>query len=408
MKPAASPPQRLRAWRARAAWAAWLAVAGAGAVLGLAGCAQQPRTIAAEQLSQDALFASSQGDATAAAVAAERLFVMSSPMREYAERVLREPSGWRDRRQALIDALYLKGALHLGYDAQTTRSAAEAFDARAGNCLSLVVLTAAFAKHLDLPVSYQQVLMDEEYTRAGDLVFASGHVNVMLARHGTAARADAAQWLTIDFLPQSELRGQRTLPIEERTLVAMFLNNRAAEALARGEPTKAYWWARTALEHDGAFAPAANTLAVVYQRGGHFAAAERALRFVIEREPASASAWSNLAQLLRAQGRHEEARVAAERLATLEPAPPFHFLELGRQALQRGEATEARELLQRELRAQPQQHEAHFWLAQAYAALGDARNAARHLALAAENSPTRSARAIYSAKLDRLRATQQR
>ncbi|MBL8286529.1 MAG: tetratricopeptide repeat protein [Rubrivivax sp.] len=405
MKPAASPPQRLRAWCARNPWRAWLAAAGGAAVLALGGCAQPPRTIAVEQLPQDALFAASH-EAADAAAAADRLFEMSAPMREYAERVLRQPGGWRDRRQALIDALYGKDALHLAYDAEATRTAAEAFEARAGNCLSLVLMTAAFAKHLDLPVSYQQVLVDEEYTRAGGLYFASGHVNVMLGRHGGPARVDDAHWLMIDFLPQLDLRGQRTLQLEEHTLAAMFLNNRAAEALARGELDKAYWWARTALQRDGTFAAAANTLAVVYQRGGHFAAAERALRFVIEREPASANAWSNLVRLLRAQGRDAEARVAAERLAAIEPTPPFHFLELGRQALQRGEAAQARDLFQRELRVQPQQHEAHFGLAQAYAALGDARNAARHLALAAEYSPTRSARAIYAAKLDRLRATQ--
>ena len=137
-------------------------------------------------------------------------------------------------RQALIDALYVKDALHLAYDAEATRTAAEAFDARAGNCLSLVLMTAAFARHLELPVSYQQVLVDEEYTRAGDLYFASGHVNVMLGRHGPPARVDEAHWLVIDFLPQLQLRGQRTIEIAEDTVVAMFLNNRAAEALARG------------------------------------------------------------------------------------------------------------------------------------------------------------------------------
>lgn len=404
MKPAASPPQRLRVWCTHAALSAWLAAASAAGALLLGGCAQQPRTIAVEQLPQDSLFAPS-NEAAAAAAAAERLFEMSAPMRDYAERALRQPGSLRDRRQALIDALYVKDALHLAYDAEATRTAAEAFDARAGNCLSLVLMTAAFAKHLELPVSYQQVLVDEEYTRAGDLFFASGHVNVMLGRHGPPARVDEAHWLVIDFLPQLELRGQRTIEIAEDTVVAMFLNNRAAEALARGELDKAYWWSRAALQRDGGFAPAANTLAVVYQRAGHVAAAERALRFVIEREPASANAWSNLVRLLRAQGRDEEARVAAERLAAIEPTPPFHFLELGRQALQRGDAAQARDFLQRELRVQPQQHEAHFWLAQAYAALGDAGNAARHLALAAEYSPTRSARAIYAAKLDRLRAT---
>ncbi|MCW5633895.1 MAG: tetratricopeptide repeat protein [Rubrivivax sp.] len=379
--------------------AALLAAAGSA-------CAPLPRTITAADLPQDHLFAPAGEPGSAAAQAAaqaDRVFEMSEPMRRYADRVLAEPAFRRDRRQGLIDALYMKDALGLAYDAEATRSASEAFEARAGNCLSLVLMTAAFAKHLGLPVAYQQVLLDDEFTRAGDLFFVSGHVNVMLGRR-VPAKGDDAQWLTIDFLPQSELRGQRTVPLDEGTLVAMFLNNRAAEALASGDLRSAYWWARTAVRRDPDFTAAANTLGVIYQRAGHPAAAERALRFVLEREPGSVSGWANLTRLLHAQGRHDEARVAAARLAALEPHPPFHFFELGRKALQEGRAADARDLLQRELRLQPQQHEVHFWLAQAHAALGDARRAARHLDRAAEYSPTRAARAVYAAKLERLRA----
>lgn len=381
----------------------------AAVVVTLSGCAQAPRTIAVEQLPQDHLFGTAGTSAAAAAEAeaeaeANALFTMSAPMRRHAEQLFEVPSAWRDRRQALIDALYLKDSLQIGYDAGATRTAAQAFEARAGNCLSLVLMTAAFAKHLGLPVAYQQVLVDDEYSRSGDLYFVSGHVNVMLGRHGPLMRNDESQWLTIDFLPQLDLRGQRVVPLEERTLVAMFLNNRSAEALARGELERAYWYARAALGRDSAFVAAANTLAVVYERAGHRPAAEQALRYVIERDARSTSAWANLARLLRQAGRYDEARIAAARLAALEPQTPFQFLERGRAALAKGRPAEARDLLLRELRLQPQQHEVHFWLAQAYAALGDAKATARHLGMAADNSPTREARELYAGKLERLRA----
>jgi Tfp pilus assembly protein PilF len=390
-------------WRRRSPWRWAIFIV---ALLALTGCAQPPRTPHAADLAQDHLFPAAE-EAARVSAEADQLFAMSQAMRHYAERVLHAPGSWRDRRQALIDALYMKSALRLAYDAEATRSAAGAFEARAGNCLSLVLMTAAFAKHLELPVQYQQVLIDDEYSRAGDLYFVSGHVNVVLGRHGATFKNDHAQWLTIDFLPQVDLRGQRTVPLEEHTLVAMYLNNRAAEALARGELIAAYWRARSALQRDPRFTAAANTLGVVYQRAGHPGAAERALRFVVEHEPRSASGWSNLARLLAGQGRHEEAHAAFARLAALEAHPPFHFFERARLALQQGQAAQARDLLLRELRLQPQQHEVHFWLAQAYATLGEVRPAAKHLGHAAEYSPTRQARALYAGKLERLRATHQ-
>ena len=64
----------------------------------------------------------------------------------------------------------------------------------------------------------------------------------------------------------------------------------------------------------------------------------------------------------------------------------------------------ARRLLIQELRLQPYQHEVHFLLGLAYAKLGQAATASRHLTMALENSTTRESQALYGAKLDELRA----
>jgi hypothetical protein len=55
-------------------------------------------------------------------------------------------SSTREVRQLLFDALYGNGRLRLDYDSAMTRNATEAFAARSGNCLSLVLMTAAFAR----------------------------------------------------------------------------------------------------------------------------------------------------------------------------------------------------------------------------------------------------------------------
>ena len=47
----------------------------------------------------------------------------------------------RSRQRALYDALYERGHLKIEYDAAMTRNASETFDAHAGNCLSLVIMT---------------------------------------------------------------------------------------------------------------------------------------------------------------------------------------------------------------------------------------------------------------------------
>jgi transglutaminase-like putative cysteine protease len=52
----------------------------------------------------------------------------------------------------------------LEYDAEETLNASEAFDRKSGNCLSLVLMTAAMARELGLDVRFQNVRMDDSWT----------------------------------------------------------------------------------------------------------------------------------------------------------------------------------------------------------------------------------------------------
>jgi Tfp pilus assembly protein PilF len=372
-------------------------------VLLLAGCAhQRPEPLPPPlHLLKDELFAS-----PAATIERSQVFALSPAMASYAEASLASGRIAPDPRRALLDALYTRNQLRLTYDAGNTRNAAEAFDARAGNCLSLVIMTAAFARHLDLPVAFRQVLIDETYTRAAGLMLANGHVNLVLERLSTRARqtSTSSEDLIVDFLPSAQAIGQRSLPLQEATIVAMYFNNRAAETLAAGDPAQAYAWTRAAVLEDPAYTAAINTLAVVYMRAGHLAEAEAALRHALAADNESTAALSNLKIVLERSGRAAEAEAVGARLAQLQPFPPFHFLELGRRAMERGDFEAARGLFARELRRQPYQHEVHFWTAQAHWALGNRQIAAQHLRLAMENSNTPGNQRLYAAKLDSLKA----
>jgi hypothetical protein len=88
----------------------------------------------------------------------------------------------------LVDALYRRAQLKLEYDAATTKTAAEAFDARSGNCLSLVLMTAALAHELQVPVRYQSAYMEEAWSRNGNLLFASGRQHHLSRRMSMPAR----------------------------------------------------------------------------------------------------------------------------------------------------------------------------------------------------------------------------
>jgi len=327
---------------------------------------------------------------------------MSEAMETFARTTMADRMGDRGFHTGLIEAI--REQLSIDYDKAATQTAASTFEARSGNCLSLVILTAAFAKHFDVPFQYQYVYKEGAWSRAAGLAFYSGHVNLRLGPSvlETWLRRTTREVLTVDFLDPSAPARQRVRVIPEERIVAMYLNNRAAEAMVEDDLDDSYWQARAALQADPGFTSAYNTLGVVYRRHGDLPQAERALQRALEREPANANVLSNLIVVLEAMGRTDDARDARARLVSLAPYPPFYFLDEGLAAAGRGDYEVALGLFERELERMPYDDELHFAIAVAELHLGQVRQARRHVSLAIENSTQRDRRNIYAAKLSYL------
>lgn len=374
----------------------------AASALALAACATPPaeRTAVPTELFDDALFGP-----PSEPVGSDGIFALSADMRRYVQKDMAPLVRRHGAQGALVEALYGKGQLKLEYESTVTRNAAEAFEARSGNCLSLVIMTAAFARELGLQVRYQSAYLEEAWSRRGSLLLKSGHVNITLGqRIGDHTSSQLQFSLTIDFLPPEELRNLRTVEVRESLIIAMFMNNRSVEALVQGRLDDAYAWAREAVRADPWFLAAQNTLGVVYLRRGALAQAGTAFERVLATDPNHTRALANLAEVASRAGRGDEAARLRARLALLEPEPPLHFFNLGLAAMQREDFRAARDLFAKEAARGDATADVHFWLGVAHYRLGDIDRAARELSLAAEASSSRSERDLYSAKLDWLRA----
>lgn len=365
-------------------------------LLGVAGCAAAPPHRDVAPLFDDAAFAPVER------VPVDDVFALSPAMRTYVEQQVPRYTRHAGLRRGLVQAL--RSDIRLEYDAAATRTAAEAFEARKGNCLSLVVMTAALADALGVPVQFQRVYGYDTWTRTHGFTFRSGHVNLVLGERAEIGdRALGQNELVVDFLPSSEAARLTARRVDRTTVLAMVLNNRAAELTADGELRRAYWWARAALDADATFTAAYNTLAVIYLRHGAFASAHRVLDAALAREPENLELLGNLAQLYGREGRADEARALRARLAEVQPYPPFRFLDEGMVALRHGDDAAALRLFRREMRRMPYDDQVQFAVALASLRLGKVPEAREHLALALENATRDDRRELYAAKLAHLR-----
>jgi len=367
----------------------------------LAGCASVQPPAAPLAVFADARFAP-----PSEKVGAEDLFTLSPAMRSYLNsaaftRQLRQ----HGQRQGLVNALYSKNDLKIEYESARTRTASQTFADRSGNCLSLVIMTAAFAKELNMPLRFRSVDVDSTWSRTAGLYLASAHVNISIGsrRESGMRSTDQDDMLLVDFIPQDEALRIRARELEEGEIVALYLNNRAAEMLVQDRIDDAYWWARAAVEKRPGMVSALNTLAVIYDRHGERALAEQTYRAALEREPENATVMRNLQPVLAALGKHAEAQALAQRIASIDPFPPYHHFDKGMVALREGDYDKARQLFEREVKRAPYNDEFRFWLGVSHLKLGDISHAREQIAKAVDTSTRQDMRQVYSAKLAHLR-----
>jgi hypothetical protein len=116
----------------------------------LSACASQPN----QKLSNLQLHDQGFGPAPTS-INAEDVMAVSNEMHTYIKNEIATQLRGKSPQKALFEALSTKGQIKLEYDAEMTRNAAQAFNARSGNCLSLVLMTAALAKELGMVCNFK-------------------------------------------------------------------------------------------------------------------------------------------------------------------------------------------------------------------------------------------------------------
>ncbi|MBV8468523.1 MAG: tetratricopeptide repeat protein, partial [Burkholderiaceae bacterium] len=208
--------------------------------------------------------------------------------------------------------------------------------------------------------------------------------------------------MVVDFLPSESAARLKTYTIEEKTVVAAYLNNRAVESLVQGHMDEAYAWARAALIQDPGFGNTYVTLGVVYRLSQHPQAAEQVLERWAARDPDNLVVMSNQILVLKDLHRLDEARLLQQRLARLDPHPAGSYYSQGLTEFKAGHFEEARHWYEKEIARDPDHAEFEFALAVCLVQLNERAQALVHLHRALSLSVDASERQRYATKLARL------
>src|SRR5690606_20992439 len=120
------------------------------------------------------------------------------------------------------------------------RTAIETFENRLGNCLSVVSLCIAMARHMGLDVSFPTVRVRPYWDMRGELLVLSQHINA-------TGRLSPDSFYVVDFTPEVVVEQQTSTRVSDDYARALYFNNRGVESMIVGNTDEALPYLRNAL-----------------------------------------------------------------------------------------------------------------------------------------------------------------
>ncbi|OIQ48229.1 MAG: hypothetical protein BM565_02315 [Gammaproteobacteria bacterium MedPE] len=315
-----------------------------------------------------------------------------------------KPSLSQSFTQQIVDNLLQKDYQAFDYDNSFTRTASQTLESKQGNCLSMVILSVAMAKHFDLKFKIYDVKTAPIWNRNGGLFLVNGHVNVQLQNTNYDSKHSVYEflqneYLTLDFLPRETRRSLAKQRVSERQLAAMYFSNIAADAMVQRQWDRAYWLLRESITYDPYQSAAWNSLAVLYRYNNQETLAEQVYRHAMALAPKDTNVIANLAILLSAQGRYQELFEYQRQINLAELQNPFRYFDQAEYAMSLANYDKAVNLYKKAIKLSPHVDQFYFGLYKGYLALDRDKLAIKNLKLAREKSATVNDRSRYNDKL---------
>ena len=269
-----------------------------------------------------------------------------------------------------------------------------------GNCMSLAVLTTAFAHTANIDIKYQLVNRVPIFQEYGSVVFNAQHIRSIIYEPKPDLNSGVVIWRSkaiIDYYPSNNTFVNGF--VSKTEFIAMYYRNLAAEALSRDENNRAYWLLKRSLDVEPENAEAINSLAVIHRRVGDYAKAEELYKYGIKNAFNKIVLLKNYQVLLLTQNRTADAERIAKELENLEDLNPFNWLLAANEAFDEKNYSVAIKLYKKSIELAPYLHQGYFGIAKSEYQRGNLRASRLALEEALEQAYDRDSKSIYEAKL---------
>ncbi len=330
----------------------------------------------------------------------EQIFYLDPEAKAFVSEIIATKRNKMDQMELLIKAIFDRSELNLLYQGDANTVANETFHNKAANCLSMSIMTYALATHAGFEVNFQEVMIPEYWTRRDGFSLLNGHINLkMLPPKQPNIMIFNNRTYQVDFDPQTVRQYLPKRVVSKAVIVAMFYNNKGADAVLNRNYDKSYAYFKAAVKTYPRFHSAWINLGILYRLKGYLPQAEKAYLHALNLNPDSLTAWENLAYLYTFTGREDEAEEILDNVEFKRNNNPYYHVNLGEQQLEQQHWDQALAHFRKALAIDRNKHEVYFGLAKVYFEIGEFERSKKYLKQAKNKAGNRHDEERYQAKI---------
>ncbi|BBN83193.1 hypothetical protein PA25_31780 [Pseudoalteromonas sp. A25] len=302
-----------------------------------------------------------------------------------------------------IIADYLESRIsNFSYDGATL-TASEVVAQNEGNCISLAILTQAYADLIGVETSFSEVASIPVYKQQNQTVLISHHFKTKLY----APLEEGSDWIyfmkpgtVIDYFPVKDIAFVGSASYQD--LVAKYYANLATEALLKEQFDLSYSLLVKAFLYAPYDPELISLAAILHRRYGDTQTALALYEFAYKNQLLSSNLLHNYSFLALQLGQTERVKELDNALYS-SAKTPFDFIQLAEQAIDRKKYIKAENILQELAQNAPYLPEPFFSLAKVRYLQGDIKAAQQYLQNALDKAEDQHKQGIYQAKLATLK-----
>lgn len=332
----------------------------------------------------------------------DEVFALDRQMVDFVHKSLVPEKNYRRKAKKLLKHIFSKEDINLAYQNNANLTASQAYHSQTANCMSLTIMAYALATEAGLNVKFQSIKVPEYWIRNGQYNMLIGHVNLSISekRAPNVAVVYGEELMQIDFDPAVYRRSFPKKTITKQDMLAMFYNNKGAEALVERNYEKAYAYFKNSIMANPTFSSSWGNLGILYKLTEQYDLAEKSYNTAIALNKDNLTAYKNLTFVLSKQGENKRVDEIDQMLHNKRYKNPYYQAMLADEALYRGEYQLAKKLFKKAIRLERTGHEFYYGLAKVYYALKETDKAENAIKKAISYNRYPSTENQYVAKLN--------